>query len=122
MLDKRCLSLLNIINRECVGTGYKIFATEDLLSYMPARFGLDKDSVLDCVKTLSEHEYISVKYQDDFEICLSPLNKGRLVFENQIDGEIEKARAQKFYFIYSFLGALIGGTFVIILFVLLGVI
>ena len=100
MLDKRCLSLLNIINRECVGTGYKIFSTEDLLTNMPARFGLDNQSVLDCVKSLAEHEYISVKYQDEFEICLCPLNKGRLVFENRIDGEIEKARAQKFYFLY----------------------
>lgn len=122
MLDKRCLSLLNIINRECVGSGYKVFDTEYLLSSMPVKFGLDNQSVLDCVKTLADREYISVKYQDDFEICLCPLNKGRLVFENQIECEIERAHAQKFYFLYSFLGALSGGLSLIILLVVLGVI
>lgn len=119
MLDKRCLALLNIINGECVGTGYKIFSISDLVASMPIHFGMDGAGVYECVKTLSEREYISVKYQDDKEICLSPLTKGRLVFENKIDEELEKSRAEKRYFFFSFIGGLLGGGAAVILTVII---
>ena len=123
MLDKRCLSLLNIINAECVGSGYKIFSVQDLISSMPARFGMDADGVNECVKTLADREYISVKYQDESELCACPLTKGRLVFENKIEEQMEKARAEKRYFLYSFLGALFGGilTLVVAVIILSGI-
>ena len=119
MLDKRCLALLNIINGECVGTGYKIFSISDLISSMPVHFGMDGAGIYECIKTLSEREYISVKYQDDKEICLSPLTKGRLVFENKIDDEMEKSRAEKRYFFFSFIGGLLGGGAAVILTVII---
>ena len=109
MLDKRSLALLNIINEECLGTGYKIFAVDELAAALPTAFGMDSEVVRVCIKTLSEHEYVSVKYEDEREVCLSLLTKGRLVFENRIDEEVEKSRAEKRYFAYSFFGALIGG-------------
>ena len=115
MLDKRCLSLLNIINAECSGSGYKIFAIDDLISAMPQKFGMDGDGVFECIKILTDREYLSVKYQDDNEICACPLTKGRLVFENKIDEELEKSRAERSYFIYSFFGALSGGLLALII-------
>ena len=72
-------------------------------------FGIDENGVNECLKTLFDHEYISVKYQDDSEICLSPLPKGRLVFENKLEQEIEKEKTRKSYLIYSFLGSFFGG-------------
>ncbi len=112
MLDKRCLSLLEVINSACENSNYKVFTVEELISLMPSYFNIDQYGVLECVKTLWEREYISVKYQDDFEICMCPLTKGRLVFENQLSEEIEKMRAEKRYFLYSFLGAILGGAII----------
>ncbi len=115
MLDKRCVAVLDAINKECQNANYKVFSVEDLLLSIPARFGVDRAVLFECVNTLCDHEYISVKYQDDFEICLCPLVKGRLVFENKLDEEIEKARLNKKYFISSFLGSFIGGIIAVIL-------
>lgn len=110
MLDKRCLALLKIINEQCADSGYKIFSFQELISLMPNHFGVDESVVCLCIKTLIEHEYISVKYQDEQEICLVPLVKGRLVFENAIDEQVERGRAEKKYFVYSFIGAILGGV------------
>ena len=88
MLDKRCLALLNILNSECVNSGYKVVSIEDFVLSMPLSFGIDFDGVRECLYTLSEKEYISVKYQDEKEVCLCPLTKGRLVFENKIEEEL----------------------------------
>lgn len=109
MLDRRCLALLEIINAECQNSTYKIFAVRELVLSMPERFGIDENGICECLKTLFDHEYISVKYQDDSEICLCPLPKGRLVFENKLEQEIEKEKTRKSYLIYSFLGSFLGG-------------
>lgn len=115
MLDKRCLALLNIVNGQCESSGYKIFSVDELISEMPAAFGIDELGISECVGTLAEREYISVKYQDDVEICMCPLTKGRLVFENRIDEQIEKSRAEKRYFIYSFIGSFTGGALILLI-------
>lgn len=109
MLDKRCLALLNILNSECLSSGYKVITIEELTTSMPAFFGIDSDGVRECLGTLSEKEYISVKYQDETEVCLCPLPKGRLVFENRIDEEIDRSRNRRTYFLYSMFGAFAGG-------------
>lgn len=114
MLDKRCLELLNIINQQCVDTGYKVLDFDLLVSSMPKSLGVDGITVRECLNQLSLKEYVSIKYQDEKEVCLSPLPKGRLVFEEKIDLEIEKNRAERKYFVYAFLGALLGGVITVI--------
>lgn len=108
MLDKRCFALLNIINARCKDCGYKVFEFTELVLSMPKKFGVDALVIKECLSTLSERDYISVKYQDESEICLCPLTKGRLVFENKIDELLEKLRVQRKCFLLSFFGALIG--------------
>ena len=115
MLDKRSLALLNVINGECLSSGYKVFSIEELVLSMPAHFGMDGAGIKECLSTLAEREYISVKYEDDFEVCACPLPKGRLVFENRIDEQMERARAEKRYFAYSFLGSFLGGALVMLI-------
>jgi uncharacterized protein YbaR (Trm112 family) len=110
MLDKRCLTLLNVINLQCVNSGYKIFSIEDLVLSMPSYLSMDSEQVLQCVKTLADKEYISVKYQDEREICTCPLTKGRLVFENRLEEEMQKSLYRKRYFLYSFLGGVLGSS------------
>ena len=108
MLDKRCFALLDIINARCKDSGYKVFDVSELELAMPTKFRIDANGVVDCLSTLSDRDYISVKYQDENEICLCPLTKGRLVFENRIDDILEKLHVQKRCFAFSFIGALIG--------------
>ncbi len=115
MLDERCLHLLNLINNECNGSGYKVFEISDLTNAFPARFAMDNDSVRECINTLSEREYISVKYEDEAEICALPLSKGRFLDEKRIDEEVLRGKDMRRYFLYSFFGALTGGTIASIL-------
>lgn len=110
MLDKRSLSVLEYLNKQCLNCGYKVFDLAETVSALPVEYGFDKESVMECIRSLSERSYISVKYTDENEVCLSPLPKGRLVFENRIDSEIEKSATEKRYFKYSFLGAFLGGA------------
>lgn len=118
MLDKRTLSLLKIIDSETVSGGYKVFSFSDLVSAMPSYFDVDESGIRDLLKDLYDKEYLSVKYEDDKEVCLSPLPKGRLVFENIIDEEIEKSRSARKYFFYSFMGAASGGASIFIIFLI----
>ena len=122
MLDKRCLALLNILNGECQKSGYKIFSITELVCSMPVHFNIDKDGVRECVHLLAEREYISVKYEDEEEICACPLPKGRLTFENRLDEEVEKVRLERKCFIFSFTGGVLGGLIATILAVTLLVI
>lgn len=125
MLDKRCLALLDILNSECLSSGYKVIGIEELVSSMPISFGIDTDGVRECLATLAERDYISVKYQDEVEVCLCPLPKGRLIFENRIDEEIDRARSKRTYYLYSMLGAFTGGivagVIMLAIFILAGV-
>ncbi len=105
MLDKRCSALLDIINAECVGAGYKVMGIDELKLAMPSAFTETTESVLEHLSYLSEREYISVKYQDENEVCLVPLTKGRLVTENRIEQEVENTSQKRAYFAYAFLGA-----------------
>ena len=119
MLDKRSMALLKIINAECVNSGYKIFSVEQLINSLPSELGVDENVFLICIKNLLDREYISVKYQDENEICLVPLVKGRLVFENAIEEEIEINSIKKKYFAFAFcggtFGSILGGLIVAII-------
>jgi hypothetical protein len=108
MLDKRTLKLLDILNNECQGSGYKVFSLVDLALSLPERLKMDEFGVRECLSVLATREYISVKYEDEKEICLRPLSKGRFVFENRIDEEIEKNKWAKKYLIFSALGSFVG--------------
>ena len=111
MIDKRCLILLDILNNECE-LGYKVLSVEELALSMPNGYKCTAEGVLHCINALSAKEYISVKYQDEKEVCVCPLPKGRQVFENKIEEEIQKSKDRKCYFLYSMLGAVCGGAVV----------
>ena len=119
MLDKRCFALLNYFTAECHNTGYKVFETEEILSKMPKEFGMDGEGLKECVYSLCERDYISVKYYDEKEVCLSPLPKGRLVFENRAEEELAEKKAVKRYFAYSFFGGAVGGALAVFLFAII---
>ena len=109
MLDERTFALLDIINFECGSGGYKVFFIKDLISSFPKHLLIDEEQILECIEVLANHQYISVKYQDQNEICLSSLVKGRLESENRLDEKIQALEINKRHFLFSFLGAILGG-------------
>ena len=111
MLDERTFALLNLINLECQNGGYKVFLIKDLI-YSMDKYSFDVYDFLESIERLKNHQYISVKYQDDNEICLAPLIKGRLESEKRLERKIEQTENEKKYFFYSFLGGIIGGVLV----------
>ncbi len=124
MLDKSCLALLNIINAQCENCSYKIFSIDYLQSEMPIELGVDKGQIVKNLLTLSNGDYISVKYQDDSEICVCSLKKGRAVFENaslKKDKEDLSIDDRKPYFFFAFLGGALGAFFATLFFNLIKV-
>ena len=91
---------------------------------MPNVYTADKEEVSRLLLSLCESEYISVKYEDESEVCLTPLTKGRLVFENKLDEEISRRQSERKYFAYSafggFLGGFVSGIIVLIVMALIG--
>lgn len=109
MLDKRCFALLEYVNSQCLNAGYKVFSLEQLIENMPVKLGVDKETITQCFKVLSEREYVSVKYIDDEEVCVSPLTEGRLFFEKRIEEKLAKARSEKKCFFFGAMGGFLGG-------------
>ncbi len=109
MLDKRSIALLNVIIAECADTGYKIFSFNELVSFMPLRYYIDSEGVKERLKSLSDHEYISVKYQDDNEVCLRPLLKGRVAIENKADSDYAELNLKRRFAVFAFFGGVAGG-------------
>ena len=108
MLDSISLALLNVI---CVNTDafyHKVFSIEFLLGEMPKELNVNKNAVIEGLTFLTERDYISVKYQDENEACVGITQKGRLVFENKIDQEIETSQKARKYLLFAFLGSVIG--------------
>lgn len=109
MLDEKTLALLKTIDLLSPDQGYKIFETRELASAMPEDFAVDSASVREMIDKLAAREYISVKYEDDNEICLKPLAKCKLAYERLIDEEVISARTEKRFFTSAFVGAACGG-------------
>ncbi len=123
MLDKRCFALLGVIDKECSDTGYKIFSIGELIELMPKGLGLEIEGLKDGLNGLANHEFISIKYLDDSEVCLRPLIKGRVAVESRLDKELSDIKAERRFMVFAFLGGLFGGLLsglIILLIKLLG--
>jgi hypothetical protein len=97
------------MNEQCQSTEYKIFDLEELASCFPDRMPTTVEGVRECVRILYSREYISVKYEDEKEICACPLSKGRLIFETRIAEEVARGRSERRQIIFATLGGFIGG-------------
>ena len=92
MLDKRSEALLQIINAECREGSYKVLEIDDLIRAMPKKFKIDIDGISQLIGYLKKGEYVSVKYADNEVVCISPLPRGRRVFEVEEDNKRHKKR------------------------------
>ncbi|MCI5797500.1 MAG: hypothetical protein MR024_02600 [Firmicutes bacterium] len=107
MLDKRSEALLRIINEECKEGSYKVLEVDDLIRSMPRKYKIDSEGIAQLMGYLSSGEYVSVKYGDEEVFCVSPLPRGRRIFE--VEEEERKFRKHiKFkYFLFFIVGAAI---------------
>lgn len=111
MLDKRSEALLNIINRECNEGSYKVIEVDDLIRLMPSKYKADFDMINQLMGYLRNGEYISIKYCDKEVYCVSPLPRGRRIFEIEQEEEREKKRKIfKSFIFYLFYLTLIFGA------------
>ena len=82
--------------------------TEELLSAFPPSFGVDKESIAQMMRYLSEHKYIDIKYSEDGLYCLSPLPEGRMYFENAKEAKGSSFRRRRDTVLLTALGAFLG--------------
>jgi hypothetical protein len=115
MLDKLSVSLLNIINESCDGASYKVLEIEWLCERLYKEFRADNKAVQESLRVLLARELISVKYQDEAEVCLRPLPKGRTETEYRQDRQTELVKTKKTVCLYAVLGGAVGGVITAVL-------
>ena len=112
MLDKRGIVLLKFLYTACNQSGYKIFSIKEIMESVSKQVPFDAESVQNYIDELVKRELISVRYEDEKEVCLSVTLKGRLLCETSEEDKKEKSKTDKRFFIYSFIGAFLGSIVV----------
>ncbi len=110
MLDKRSEALLRIINKECNEGSYRVLEVDDLIRLMPKKFKVDFDTISQLMGYLKTGEYISVKYSDNEVFCVSPLPRGRRIFEVEQEekNSNKKSKLKKFFLLTFYLLLIFG--------------
>ena len=107
MIDKQAFALLKTIYKNA-NFGYKVFDIIELISLVPKEYAFNIEKFNESINTLLANGYISVKYQDDAEICLSILPSGRLVFENFDREKKDNQKIKNRYYLSAFWGSFVG--------------
>lgn len=107
MLDKRSEALLRIINEECKEGSYKVLEVDDLIREMTHKYKIDSEGIAQLMGYLASGEYVSVKYGDEQVFCVSPLPRGRRIFEVEQDEKRFKKHVKIKYFFFFIIGAAI---------------
>lgn len=110
MLDKRSEALLRIINKECNEGSYRVLEVDDLIRLMPKKFKVDFDTISQLMGYLKTGEYVSVKYSDNEVFCVSPLPRGRRIFEVEQEekNSNKKSKLKKFFLLTFYLLLIFG--------------
>lgn len=117
MLDKRSEVLLRIINKECNEGSYKVIDVDDILRLMPNRFKVDLETINQLMNYLKSGDYISIKYSDNEVFCVSPLPRGRRMFElEKEERRLSKKKIFKFFlmsifYLFLIFGACLGAAY-----------
>lgn len=119
MLDSKCEFIINYLIKTAKETcDFVVLEVEEFLSNAPKFLSLDKDGLLDSLKSLSALGYVNLRYVDDLSLCLSATKKA-LSYQDNKDAEramISMRNAE--YFKWSFLGSFCGGIVVVLIFLI----
>jgi len=107
-LDKRTALLLNTVNEACADGKYKILEEDELLTSIPEKIGMDKDSLQKTMQYLADNRYLDIKYCEEGVYCVCPLPDGRLYFEREQDLKSDKSRRRRDIVLLTTIGAFVG--------------
>lgn len=113
MLDIYSKTILKFLVNECNEGSYKVIDAEDIVEIMPPKYKLNSQKVAEIIKHLENSGYISVKYSDDEQFCLSPRPFGRQIIESEENDKQKKKEnmgilCYALIFGFAFFGALLG--------------
>ena len=117
--DVRSGILLHKLNELCSGGGFCIVEEDELLSCFAGKYGADGEDVRTMLEFLRAGGYIDVQYAEEGVYCIRPLPEGRRYAERQKEERCEEERGRRLLALCSaggaFLGALLGGTIVLLI-------
>ena len=115
MLDKSSKKILKYFVNECGEGNYKIFDIDEIISECSAKQKTTKETMRLIISHLERGEYISVKYSDDEQYCITTLPFGRQFIETEETQEQNKkvllSLVKKNNFLtmfFAFLGSFLG--------------
>ena len=119
MFDAKTEAVMAYINALTEDGTYQIIDAADVAHDLSAA-GVDLDTLQQIVSFLAQREYVSVKYADGDEYCLTALPKGRIaVAEQKPLPKRTIGRRELTQFAIAFLGAAAGTAVVLLLAALL---
>lgn len=108
MLDKIGVRLLNLINLKGIENSYVVLSADELMSGLDG--AVDRKELSIYLDQLKNDGLIAVRYEDEREICLLLLPKGKATYQSLKDGADVKRKIDKKNLKYSFLGGSVGGA------------
>lgn len=110
MLDYFSKSVLAYLVRACGEGSYKIIDTAEIMENLPPKIRANAENVNEVVKHLENSGYISVKYSDSDQYCLTPRLFGRQIIENEENSKLKTKSTLNFVlcFVFAFFGAFLG--------------
>lgn len=110
MLDRRTAILLEATNFLCE-RGYTVLEKKELQDYFPESLRPDEDSLRLMIEHLASQAYLDVRYADDVQVCLCPLPKGRIYFEEREEKRKSELELLKRLLLASLVASFVGGLF-----------
>jgi len=105
MLDRRTAQLLMELNKICSDETYKVIEKEELCKTMPKKYKLTNEVLEQIIDHLVERKYVSLKYADENEVCVSVLPKGKLFKERNDELSMEKNKRFEIAWVAMICGA-----------------
>lgn len=108
MLDHRTSALLQAVNGQCAGGGFKIFAAEDFSAATGEEWSDEQLSA--SLAYLSDEGFIAVKYSGGGMYCVRPLPLGKGYYDHEEEKETESEYRDGKTFRSALLGGVLGGA------------
>ena len=112
MLDIRSKEVLRFLTKECGEGSYRVFELGNIIASIPKKFKPDASCANICMDYLQKGGYVSIKYKDAQNYCVTPLPKAWELFESEQDKKAQDVKLIKIsvlgyilVFIFAFLGS-----------------
>ncbi len=108
ILDKKTIAVLNYIKNNA-DDGFNVLSKAQILAELPKKLNIDSQFLSTALINLKQNDYITVKYEDEKDICLCLNEKATGAFqEDKQNAKLPRWQMWLFFvgvFTLSFLGA-----------------